>query len=318
MKSQHTRKIALKRADDVPVRPLVSRTPAKPLVSRPPARPRPSQVPLITPTRIQSIIHETSYRYGLEIVLGRLQRCFASRIAATDIEVLEFSLRQLFEQAYLLFGQLLPELTLCTNPPLDQTDPAYFYRMNTLLQDIESLLERLLPLLQLQLISAGTVLEALDRSCSLYGAAQIKKQLPQQGEDEERTVVLAAIEAALIPDSTYYQWMQALHVITGKLQNWQQQQESVSFSALFADLPLLDPTLSSIDSTLPLMLECIQTIFSTILPEFHAVSRGDDETATIHLLNLMQYSDLLLNHVDSLRQALQVVSSHYRQTDTLY
>ncbi|GCE27245.1 hypothetical protein KDA_27290 [Dictyobacter alpinus] len=308
MKSQHTRKIALKRADDFPERPQAP---------KPPARPQPSQIPLTATKRAQITANETSNMYGLEIVLERLQRCFANRISTAEIEVLEFSLRQLFEQANLLFGQLLPELALYANHLPDDGELTRFYNIKTLLQYLDSTLEWLNPLVQLILKSTTMILEALDRSCSLYGAARVKKRLLLQGEDEETTEVLAAIEVALIPDSTYYQWMQALRIITVRLQGWQQQQmDHRAFSALFAEQVHVNPALDSIGTTLPLLLDCFQTIFGSILPEFHTVARGDDETATVHLLNLIQYTDLLRAHVDSLLQSFRLLDSYYQHPET--
>ncbi|WP_126551529.1 hypothetical protein [Dictyobacter kobayashii] len=125
--------------------------------------------------------------------------------------------------------------------------------------------------------------------------------------------MLAAIEVAYIPDSTYYQWMQALRLLTTRLQYWQQYKKPAQdlFNPRASSQSLLQSALSSIDTTLPLLRENIQTIFGTILPEFHTIPRGDDATVAIHLLNLMQYIDLLLDHIETLLGTIQLVTSQY-------
>lgn len=310
MKSQHTRKIALKRADDVPASQIQRM--ASPL---PPPGSRPGHRPDARHTQ------ETNDTYGLELVLERLQRCLLGRISSAEIELLHVCLHQLFENTDLLYGLLLSDLYHHTNQlansfylPAVNKDNTLYSGLKIVLQDIEALLERQASLAQLLLSSTQYIFWALDRSCSLYGANRVKRRLQQEGEDEEKTEVLAALEVAYIPDSTYYQWMQALRLLTTRLQYWQQRKQACgSFSIIFASQTLLHPTLSSIDITLNQLRENIQTIFGTILPEFHTVPRGDDAALAVHLLNLMQYVDLLLNHIERLREAIQLVTSHCLQ-----
>ncbi|GHO87816.1 hypothetical protein [Dictyobacter formicarum] len=306
MKSQHTRKISLKRADDLPASQVQQM--ASPL---PP--------PASRPGHLANAQHagESSDTYGLELVLERLQRCLLGRISSAEIELLHVCLHQLFENTDLLYGLLLPDLYHHTNQlansfylPAVTVDNAPYGGLKIVLQDIEALLERQTSLAQLLLSSAQHIFGALDCSCSLYGANRVKRRLQQEGEDEEKTEMLAALEVAYIPDSTYYQWMQALRLLTARLQYWQQCKHACgSFSIIFASQTLLHPTLSSIDITLNQLRENIQTIFGTILPEFHTIPRGDDATLAVHLLNLMQYVDLLLKHIDRLRGAIQLTAN---------
>ncbi|GCE05646.1 hypothetical protein KDAU_29750 [Dictyobacter aurantiacus] len=262
---------------------------------------------------------ESGDTYGLELVLERLQRCLQGRLPRTEIELLLVCLRQVFENTDILYGLLLADLYYDVNQLANALsgcatdgDDSVYVGLKIVLQDIEALLERLAELAQLLLGSLQRVFCALDRSCSLYGANRVKRRLRQEGEDEEKTDILAALELAYIPDSTYYQWMQALRLLTTRFQYWQQcKQACGSFSIVFASKPLLHPLLTSIDITLNQLRETIQTLFGTVLPEFHTVPRGDDASLALHLLNLMQYVDLLLHQLNRLREAMQLMADQY-------
>ncbi|GLV58871.1 hypothetical protein KDH_56990 [Dictyobacter sp. S3.2.2.5] len=267
---------------------------------------------------------ESGDTYGLELVLERLQRCLQGRLPRAEIELLLVCLRQLFENTDILYGLLVADLyhdvnqlaNALSGSTADRDDSVYI-GLKIVLQDIEGLLERQTELAQLLLGSLQRVFCALDRSCSLYGANRVKRRLQQEGEDEEKTDILAALELAYIPDSTYYQWMQALRLLTTRLQYWQQcKQACGSFSIVFASKTLLHPILSSIDIALNQLRETIQTVFGTVLPEFHTVSRGDDTALALHLLNLMQYVDLLLHQLDRLREAIQIITDQYTRLHT--
>ncbi|WP_126551530.1 hypothetical protein [Dictyobacter kobayashii] len=166
MKSQHTRKISLRRADDIPASQTCRA--ASPLP--PPPRSRPGH--------LSSTLHalESHDAYGLEIVLERLQRCLVGRISVSELEVLHFCLRQLFENTDLLYALLLSDLyhqvdllALSIDPCPDEAADSVGFGLKIVLQNIEAILERLVPLAQLLLSSTHNTLESLDRSCSLYG-----------------------------------------------------------------------------------------------------------------------------------------------------
>jgi hypothetical protein len=251
----------------------------------------------------------------LDIVLERFQRCLLGRIETSDSEIFDISLRHIFENADILYSVLLPEMTQCTLHIIASNTPsaaayasAPHYWIKSVLQDIEAVLERLEALSQLLNTTTLTTLEALDRSCSVYGTARIKKRLLREGENEECTEIFAAIEVAHIPDSTYYQWMQALRLLTARLNNWQEQHQTYPvFTSLLTTQNSLHPALERIDTTMDEARKSITTLFGTILPEFHTVARGDDEAISALLLNIMQYTDLLLSHIDMLLEAVRVL-----------
>ncbi|GCF10502.1 hypothetical protein [Dictyobacter arantiisoli] len=317
MKDQHTRKITLHSAHNIPERP----TPFSPAhaPAEPPLRSHMGKSVLSAALNAHQEADMTS---SLDIVLERVQRCLTGRITPADTTLLAICLRQIFENAEILYSILLPELTLCATQMVeehsDQSASLLYFNLKMLLQDSEIRLERLTPLGQLLQSTILTSIESLDRSCSIYGAARIKRRLQQEGEDEERTDVLAAIEASHIPDSTYYQWMQALRLLTSRLQYWQEQNEQrLEFTLIFGSQPALQPTLQQIDTMFHLLVERLQKLFIIILPEFHNVARGDDETVVLHLLNLMQHIDLLLAHIDTLKEAIRVLIQCYEQDEAL-
>jgi hypothetical protein len=310
MKNQHTRKIALQRADNVTESKQSSRSPEYTQSNAHMADPQNIEKPTNSRSR-----PEPAGSSELDIVLERFQRCLLGRIEKGDSEILDMSLRHIFENADILYSVLLPEMTQCTlhiiasnTPTAAAYDAAPRYWIKSVLQDIEASLERLEALSQLLITTTLSSLEALDRSCSVYGTARIKKRLLREGEDEECTEIFAAIEVAHIPDSTYYQWMQALRLLTARLNNWQEQHQTYPvFTTLLNTQNGIHPALEHIDTTMNQARKSITTLFGTILPEFHTVARGDDETVAALLLNVMQYTDLLLSYIDTLLEAVRVL-----------
>lgn len=310
MKNQHTRKIALQHPENATESKQSARMPEYTRANVQMASSH-SQGRALT-----SRAHpEQRGSAELDIVLERFQRCLYGRIEVGDSEILDMSLRHIFENADILYSVLLPEMTQCTlhiiasnTPSAAAYDTAPQYWIKSVLQDIEAVLERLEALSQLLITTALTTLEALDRSCSVYGTARLQKRLQDEGGDEECTEIFAAIEIAHIPDSTYYQWMQALRSLTAKLTHWQEQHQTYPvFTTLLSTQNNIHPTLEHIDSTMNQARARIATLFGTILPEFHTVARGDDETTAALLLNIMQYTDLLLADIDTLLEAVRVL-----------
>lgn len=310
MKNQHTRKIALQRADSATESKQPSHTPKYTRANTKMAASHTLEGPMTSqphPDLVGSA--------ELDIVLEHFQHCLLGRIEMSDSEILDISLRHIFENADILYNVLLPEMSQCTlhiiasnTPAAAAYDTAPHYWIKSVLQDIEAVLERLEALSQLLITTTLTTLEALDRSCSVYGTARIKKRLQQEGEDEECTELFATIELAHIPDSTYYQWMQALRLLTARLNSWQEQHQTYPiFTTLLSAQNGTHPALEHIDTTMNQARKCIATLFGTVLPEFHTVTRGDDATAAALLLNVMQYTDLLLADIDTLLEAIRVL-----------
>lgn len=256
---------------------------------------------------------------GLEMALERLQRCLIGRVAIPEMEMLEMSLRCLFGLADQFYTALLPELTLTmaqvplsTKPTDAQVRFTTAVEVKLLLQDVETILERSLSFCQLLLSVTTSMLAALDRSCSIYGAARIKKRLQQEGEDEERTDNIAAITASHIAASTHYQWMQAIRVVTEHVQGWQDMNTTrLPFAHVFGEQHPLQTTLLQLDTTIQLALDSLQYLFGTILPEFHTVALGDDATVALHMLNMMQYTDVLQTYFALLQETFDLVTRHY-------
>jgi hypothetical protein len=256
---------------------------------------------------------------GLVIVLERMRRCFWGRTQRNDIDTITLSLQQIFTCLDRLYHLLLPELTICLQTathrePLaaqsiaTQDASQHLYTTYCLwlqLQEIATSLDHLKPLCTLLVSTAPTTIEALDRSCSLYGAASIKQQLLRTGENAERTEVLAAITAAHIPRNTYYHWMQAVSLLTGRLEHWQHcNQQRARFAH---DLPLssgMATASAQVDILFDQMIAHTNRIFGVLLPEFHTIAHGDDETAATLLLDIVQQIDqitlLLDQHSTSL------------------
>jgi hypothetical protein len=252
---------------------------------------------------------------GLAMVLERMRRCFWDRMPHQHIEVLSLCLCNIFTNVDELYRVLLPELTtnLQANPILSE-DPITegHYCIWNLLQDIESALEQLDPLANLLINTITAIIEALDRSCSIYGAARSKQRLLLDGEDEESTKLLTAISTAQISDTTCYYWMQAIRSLTDQLQHWQDcNQTRCSFAQEFALFASMLPTLGQLDSMLDLIVTTMQTIFGQLLPAFHTIARGDDETATTLLLDIMQKIDLILLTLNTQVEPLYILTREY-------
>jgi hypothetical protein len=310
MKNQHTRKIALQHIESIAESRQPSRTPTRPHVTSKTGSHRISRVQ--SNSRSQPGQASSS---ELDIILDRFQQCLIDRIDTADSEILDISLRHIFENADILYSALLPEMIQCTLHMIASNttasagyDPAPQYWIKSVLQDIEAVLERLEALSQLLITTALTTLEALDRSCSIYGTAHIKKRLQHEDEDEECAEIFTTVERLHSADNTYYQWMQALKLLADRLHGWQEQHQTYPvFTTLLTTQNNIHPALTHIDTTMNLARESIVTIFSAILPEFHTVTCGDDETIAALLLNIMQYTDLLLSYIDTLLEAVRVL-----------
>jgi hypothetical protein len=270
--------------------------------------------------RYQSTLREhTIENTGLTMVLERMRRCFWDRISNHHIDMLSMCLSNIFISVDELYRILLPELTTCLqrNPthsekPITEQEISAHYCIWSLLQDIENALEHLEPLCHLLINTIMTTVEALDRSCSIYGAARIKRQLLREGEDEESTEILAAISTAQISDHTYYHWMQAVRSLSEQLQQWQYcNQTRCSFAQQFDLFATMIPTLGQVDSMLDLIVDTMQAIFGQILPEFHMIARGDDETATTLLLDVTQKIDLILLTIHTQIEPLYILTREY-------
>jgi hypothetical protein len=269
--------------------------------------------------------HPTTDAAGLDIVLARMQRCFASRAYPQDTEILDVSLRHIFASANTLYSSLLPELTASTILTTTDTQLAQIeqslhthYCIWYLLQEIEALLERLEPLCQLLIGAATNILEAFDRSCSIYETSYIKKRLQQEGEDDENTEILAAIEVSHIPENTYYQWMQAVRLLTTRLQNWNTTNKTrTPFVNQFMPMTLAAPSLPHIDTAMDVLFENIHAIFGTMLPEFHTIAKGDDDTTATLLLDIVQKTDQILIQTRTCLEPLHTLIRQYGVESTL-
>lgn len=220
------------------------------------------------------------------MVLERMRRCFWDRMSNHHIDMLSICLSNIFTSVDELYRLLLPELTTCLqcNPidseePITETNgaktsnapmaraktsnaPTAHYCIWSLLQDIENALEHFEPLCHLLINTITTTVEFLDRSCSIYEAARIKRQLLREGEDEESTEILAAISIAHTSDHTYYHWMQAVRSLSEQLQQWQYcNQTRCSFAQQFNLFATIIPTLGQLDSMLDLIVDTMQAIF---------------------------------------------------------
>ena len=260
---------------------------------------------------------------GLPIVLERMHRCFWGRTQGNDLELLTTSLQQIFACADRLYHVLLPQLTFYAQEedtaermlaqPHDTFSHLHaHYCTWTVLQEIEDTLNQLKPLCTLLINTTIAILEALDYSSSLYSATRIKHQLLLAGEDEERTDLLAALTTAHIPGQTYFHWMQAVSILTEQLQHWQYgNQRRFNFADRFALLATMIPTLGQLDSTLDLIADSTHRIFGILLPEFHTVARGDDETAATLLLDIVQKVDQIQLFLEAQSEPLHLLTREY-------
>lgn len=268
----------------------------------------------------------TGENTGLPIMLERIRRCFWGRTSQQDIDMLAISLAHIFARTDTLYHVLLPELSasLQQHPhhveqPLTEQDLPLHYCVWTLLQEIESTLEHLEPLCNLLITTSIHIVEALDRSCSIYGAARIKRQLLLHGADEESTEVLAAISTDHIADSTYFHWMHAVSQVSARLQHWRTNNHTrLLFAQRFALFATMIPTLGQLDSALDLIAENTQAIFGLLLPEFHTVARGDDETAATLLLDIVQKIDQIQLAMDTQIEPLHILTREYAYKTTLH
>ena len=264
---------------------------------------------------------------GLTIVLHRVQHCFKGRVSTYNTELLELGLRHIFVSADLLYSILLPELTTMTNQQdtfvdnEDQSAPSTIQPPQTgfcawpLLQELEALFIRLQPLCQLLNSATTNILEELDRSSSIYKHPYLQ---PEEHDMDLQDDALAASDVSHLPDNTYYQWMQAVRLLTDRLEVWQRaNKERLLFVQNFTQSNPSASTLDQVDITLDALLLTLRKVFGTILPEFHTLEKGDDETIAMLLLDLIQKTDQTLLHLEALIEPLHALLHWYAMENTL-
>ena len=244
--------------------------------------------------------HETPFAStaSLAVILGQLVAYFTDRADVDDMDVLSFSLHHIFCRADFLYRKALPALQGCTEQNLTN-DPRTRQRIWSELQRINRTLDRMEPLCHLLSDSTECILDAFDRSCinGMIDAEEGTSAKRHSSSADKSSD--AADEQSWLSILDVERWGQALAALMESLEDWQQSYQAfVPFTAQFARLMPVLPTLAQLDGAFAAMLACSGAIFGNILPGFRAITVGDEETIAALLFDLMQQSDQLLVQFD--------------------
>lgn len=244
---------------------------------------------------------------ALSVLLENVTGYFAGRVDADDIDALKFCLHHLFRQAGDLYRVTLPSIleiapvTPGQRPFLDvmrQEQHIWTHlravkfgisRVELLCHLLNSATERLLD--QLDRTGTAALIEARDTVPRLLLSEEGKVWQPLL--DQER-------------------WEQALRTLMADLGQWHEHYEALpTFAAQFAQVIPAILTLSQIDETFSVLLDCAGAIFGDIVPGFQAISANDDDAVCVLLLDLMQQSDQLQAQFDCVIEPLHALIERF-------
>jgi hypothetical protein len=238
---------------------------------------------------------------GVSVILEHMVAYFAGRAHGEDLNVLSFSLRHLFGCMDYLYRSALPEL-LKTPEQSPMGDLLCRHTTWTRLRSIKQTLNRVEPLCDLLNDVVNCMLDALDLT-----------------SDVKISLTKSALQGALYADEQ--EWLRILNLerwdlatanLTACLHSWQ---EEYSQCSLFVDyftevLPVI-PSLARLDDISATILDSAGALFGDILPNFQALSPGDDEIAATLLFDLMQQVDQLLLQSDLSIEPLHMLIEHF-------
>ncbi len=245
---------------------------------------------------------------GVSVILERMVAYFADRTHGEDLNVLSFSLRHLFGCMDYLYRSTLPELL---KTPMTKESPEQSPMDNLLcrhttwtrLRSIKQTLNRVEPLCDLLNDVVNRMLDALDLTSS----------------DVEKSLAKSALQGALYVDEQEWlrilnleRWDLALANLTACLHLWREEYGQCSlFIDYFAQLLPAMPSLARLDDIFATILDISGALFGDILPNFQALSPGDDEIAATLLFDLMQQVDQLLLQFDLTIEPLHTLTEHF-------
>jgi len=234
-------------------------------------------------------------RKWLTMLLEGFFLYFQERAEKNDMEALIFCLHHLYCCIDDLYQSVLPALTTSTAEQQSGSMLSRRYRTWTHLREMQHSLEQIESLYHLLLGTATHILARLDST---------------SGEKREAKEDLSSLIET-------EQWQQAYDALTANLHAWQEHNEKrLSFSNIFSTMAgaasgSSGSSLIQMDSALTLLLDSASAIFGDIVPDFQAVSQGDDEVAATLLFDLMQQVDLQLLQNGTLLELLQELIKRY-------
>jgi hypothetical protein len=260
----------------------------------------------------------------IDDVLRRLCTFFSDRVGLANREMLSFCLRHIFYNIDQMYTFFLPELTECTlgkakteqqQRPRIHTMPlrnmpvqnlTIQYHIWSLLQEIEASLERLEPLCQLIISATTTMLNELDRTCSIKSkrVGPGEKEAPSYHAQENRMPHQDQQENGS-------EWQGGLVQIREKTSIWLKSLETqIPFSVQFAILAPMIPALSQMDVALALLLKSAYAIFRDILPAFQETGTDDDKVTPL-FLDISQRCDQMVLQIGVLVEPLHILTDQY-------
>lgn len=245
---------------------------------------------------------------GLSVLLGQMVAYFSGRAHVDDLDVLSFSLHHLFCHVDYLYQTVLPELLGKANAPMpagNQTitgDLLQRQRTWSQLRIIKHTINRMEPLCTLLSDATSCILDALDRTSITTPVV----------EDEMFSNVTAGDEQDWLQALNQERWEHALATLTESLSFWQQSYSQLAqFGQHFASAVSAVPALLQLDDVFNVLLDSTGAIFCDILPDFQAISVGDDDAVTTLLFDLMQQADQLLVQFDKTLEPLHDLIEHF-------
>lgn len=249
----------------------------------------------------QETAHSTSE--WLTLSREKLKEHVGQSATHDDLEILMFSLFHLFQQNTLLFQHALPTLTEYllsrTEPPhMPNHELHHRHHIWTQLHSVKYSVERIEILGHLLNDATASLIRGLDGHEDTLPMTVQRENATHDGLDTETTV-------------TTEQWDAAFTPIAEQLDCWQRYQMNAQpFVQHFAALLPLIPALGELDKALNRLLENIIAIFGDILPDVHALGRGDDEALATLLLDLTQQADEILTTIGVLLDPLAQLIKH--------
>ncbi len=236
---------------------------------------------------------------AISVMSGQVIAYLGERVQADDIKALSFSLQQLYDRMHHLYCQVLPELLKIPQPTAVSPFDDLLRRHNiwTQLRAIKQVVSRVELLCILLNDAAAAILDALDVAGEEQNSSEY---LTSAGEQEW----LRALNQG--------RWDLAFTQLTTCLCLWQEEYSQLPLMAsYFASTHPAIPSLAPLDDMFVSLLDSAGSIFGEILPDFHALSPGDDEIAVTLLYDMMQQVDQLLLQFDLAMEPLHALTEYF-------
>jgi hypothetical protein len=237
----------------------------------------------------------------LVTILKQFEAAFGKQASSNDLEMLNFSLRHLFNRVDFLYCEALPSLESWERNSNGDSNQEMLQqqRIWLQLQTVNRTLDRMAPLCHLLSDVIECLLDTLDDEGlwlhTLDDEDTLQMRPIKVQQDNEPKQHLSTPHPEAIPEISPECWGKAVNTIMYQLLIWQDQHHKLTpFQQKFSQpIPLID-NLSELDIAFTTLLESAAAIFGDILPNFRLVRPEDRQEIAALLFDLMQQSDQML------------------------